>query len=106
MIHVGEGTQPMTEVGRLDANLGWASSYPPDGQPLPGNPADQYGEIFFRSSILDAAHNAIYIGTDSRPGQVIKIAINQPQLVSVVSRQTLGVAGTNDIKLSHSDTSI
>ncbi len=104
MIHVGDGTGPMTEVGRLDMNLGTATSYPPDGTALPGNPADEYGEIFFRSAIIDTTHNAIYFGTDSRPGQVVKVGINgpttPPALISAVSRKAQGPAGNLDLNLS------
>jgi hypothetical protein len=107
MIHVGDGTGTMSEVGRLDANLGTATTYPPDGQPLPGNDADTYGEIFFRSSIIDTAHNAIYIGTDSRPGQVIKIGINgaPPQISALVSRKINGNVST-DLPLTVSPATI
>ena len=87
MIHVGDGTGPMTEVGRLDMNLGTATSYPPDGTSLPGNPADEYGEIFFRSAIIDTTHNAIYFGTDSRPGQVVKVGINGPTTPPTLTRR-------------------
>ena len=77
MIHVGDGTTPMKEVGRLDLNLGSvpAKDLPRDGVPVPGTVA-QYGETYLRAGVLDEKHNAIYFGTDSAPGQVIKIGIN------------------------------
>jgi len=76
MIHVGDGTTPMKEGGRLDLNTGSLSTWPHDGETVPGAKAALFGEIYLRSAILDTAHDAIYFGTDSRPGQVIKIGIN------------------------------
>jgi len=75
-IHVGDGTQPMTEIGRLDLNLGTAGSYPPDGTPggIPNNTPENGGEIYLRSAVFNATQNAIYFGTDGRPGQIIKVA--------------------------------
>lgn len=81
MIHVGDGTQPMTEVGRLDLNAGTLVPYPPaglvDGITHVGSDATQYGEIYLRSGIIDPANNRVYFGTDTTPGQVIQININQ-----------------------------
>lgn len=86
MIHVGDGTQPMTEVGRLDLNLGTATPYPPtgyvDGVTHVNSDATQWGEIYLRSGIIDPANSRVYFGTDSTPGQVIQIDINQLPLVT------------------------
>src|SRR6185437_2688783 len=94
MIHVGDGTQPMTEIGRLDMKVGTAASYPPDGTgSIPNNSPEVGGEIFFRSSILDVAQNAIYIGTDSRPGQIIKVGINGPTQLAFTQSAPLTTTG-------------
>jgi hypothetical protein len=76
MIHVGDGTIPMEEVGRLDLNPGSLTTYPRDGDTIPGNKFELYGESYLRAAVIDVAHNAIYFGTDSVPGQVIKVGIN------------------------------
>ena len=88
MIHVGDGTQPMSEVGRLDLNLGALppNQYPPDGTNISDTSATDDGEINLRSSIFDPAHNAIYVGTDTGPGQIVKISVN-------------GIAGSGPITL-------
>jgi hypothetical protein len=77
MIHVGDGTTPMREVGRLDLNLGSMplKDMPRDGVTV-GAIAALYGPVFLRSAILDAKRNAIYFGTDSGPGMVVKVGIN------------------------------
>lgn len=86
MFHVGDGTQPMTEVGRLDLNQGTALPYPPtgyvDGITHVGSDATQWGEIYLRAGIIDPANNRIYFGTDSVPGQVIQVNINQLPVVT------------------------
>jgi hypothetical protein len=78
-IHVGDGTGPMTEIGRLDLNMGTlpADQYPPDGVTHQASDATLYGEIYLRSAILDSANNSIYFGTDTTPGQVIKVQMDQ-----------------------------
>lgn len=81
MIHVGDGTQRMTEVDRLDLHPGTARPYPPagllDGITHVSSDATQYGEIYLRAGIIDPANNRLYFGTDSTPGQVIQINVNQ-----------------------------
>jgi len=43
-------------------------------RPLPGD-AVLAGEVYVRSGVMDPASGYIYFGTDTRPGQVIKVAI-------------------------------
>ncbi len=76
MIHVGDGTSPMEEVGRLDLQPGSLKQYPRDGDTVPGNPFELDGESYLRTAVIDEKHDAIYFGTDSEPGQVIKVGIN------------------------------
>ena len=75
LIHVGDGTQPMREVGRLDLNLGSLKpdQLPSDGMGSPGSKAEEYGEAFIRSAIFDTQQNAIYFGTDTKPAQLVKV---------------------------------
>jgi len=97
MIHVGDGTQPMTEVCRLDLNIGTAVPYPPlglvDGVTHGGSNATQYGEIYLRSGVIDPANNRLYYGTDSTPGQVIQVNINQLPSVTVNPVNQTGTSG-------------
>lgn len=77
LIHVGDGSKPMREIGRLDLHLGSIplKDLPHDGDTLQATRA-QHGEVFIRSAVLDAQRNAIYLGTDSIPPQIIKVSIN------------------------------
>ena len=82
MIHVGDGSAPMTEVGRLDLNPGTLNPYPPtgyaDGITHVNSNATQWGEIYLRAGVIDAAHHHLYYGSDSTPGQVTQVNINEP----------------------------
>jgi len=97
MIHVGDGTQPMAEVGRLDLNPGTANPYPPtgyvDGITHPNSDAMQWGEIYLRSGIIDPTNNRLYFGTDSVPGQVIQVNINQLPFVTANPVNQKGISG-------------
>ena len=93
-IHVGDGTQAMTEEAGLALNPGTLFPYPPagllDGITPVGFDATQYGEIYLRSGIIDPANNRLYFGTDSMPGQVVQIDINQVPEPTSVAMLALG----------------
>jgi len=97
MIHVGDGTQALSEVGRLNLNPGTAVPYPPggilDGETHPGSDATQYGEIYLRSGIINPANNTLYYGTDSTVGQVVQVNINQIPEPASAAMLALGAAG-------------
>ncbi|MBM3335587.1 hypothetical protein FJY63_13090, partial [Candidatus Sumerlaeota bacterium] len=52
-------------------------SYPvSDGGNISAANADWYGEIYVQSSVYDAARGFAYWGTDTVPGQVVKVAVS------------------------------
>jgi hypothetical protein len=71
-VALGAGTNLPTRVGLLTLNPG-TDPYPAM-QPAD---ADKYGEIFLQSSVFDPATGCAYFGTDTFPGQVVKVAVSQ-----------------------------
>ena len=50
-------------------------AYPPDGGNISSADAGLYGEIYLRSSVIDLANGFAYFGTDTVPGQVVRVAL-------------------------------
>jgi hypothetical protein len=81
-IHVGDGSQPMQEIGALTMNGGNQAPFP-DGTSHPeATPATQ-GEIFARSACF--YNGNLFVGTDTPPGQFIKIGVTPNQTPSTTS---------------------
>lgn len=81
-VHVGDGSQPMREIGSLRLNGGSQASFP-DGTSHPeATPATQ-GEIFARSACF--YNGNLFVGTDTPPGQFIKIEVTPNQTLTTAS---------------------
>lgn len=82
---LGAGATPPSESGTLALNAGALTQTDgqnasnvvavPPPQPLP------YGEVFLQSAIADTARGYSYFGTDSSPGQVVKVCFSQRNVV-------------------------
>jgi hypothetical protein len=76
-VHVGDGGARMTELGAIALPFGSLRPIPLSGltatQPAT---VENYGESFLRSSFFDSVRGFAYFGTDSVPGQVIKIGVS------------------------------
>jgi hypothetical protein len=90
------GTNPPVEIGYLQLQGGTNSSTPINGVTA-GNIAGDgsnlpYGEVFFRSAVIDPASGFAYFGQDSRPNQVVKVALAQ-NLPTKISSGTKLIGG-------------
>jgi len=47
-----------------------------------------FGEVFFRSAVLDPLHGVAYLGQDSRPNQVVKVQLAKADPITVTNLQT------------------
>jgi hypothetical protein len=75
------GTNPPIEVGFL-AFPGGPSNPPPTGFTADNTTTNAdgilpYGEVFFRSAVLDPLRGYAYFGQDSRPNQIVKVKLAQ-----------------------------
>jgi hypothetical protein len=46
-----------------------------------------FGEVFFRSAVIDPLHGFAYLGQDSRPNQVVKVQLAKVDAINVTSIQ-------------------
>ena len=103
-LSLGAGSASPIELGTLALNSG-ASANPADGANVsnvvtvpPAAPLP-WGEVFLQSAIYDTARGYCYFGTDSSPGQVVKVAFSQKSLIKA-TRVVLGeTACVNDVRL-------
>jgi Tol biopolymer transport system component len=103
-IHVGDGSQPMQEVGSLKLQLGNVSPVPQDGTSAVGNSVTTYGESFLLTGFFYGPKSAAYFGTDTTPGQVIEIGVSSSDSQSGPAAPTgLALAPGSDSGASASD---
>ncbi len=87
------GTNPPVEIGYLQMQGGTSPANPPNGMTAANATTNSdgvlpYGEVFFRSAVVDPIHGYAYLGQDSRPNQVVKIQLERDQAV-IMSVTTL-----------------
>jgi hypothetical protein len=80
-----------TEVAVLPLQPGTSSSTPPNGTTIQNVSNDAnlpYGEVFFRSAVIDPVRGFAYYGQDSRPNQIVKVqvATRPQQLLNIATR--------------------
>ncbi len=99
-IGLGAGSAPPTEIGYLQLKAGTCGTacYPPDGGNIGGADADTYGEIYLQSSLIDLAKGYAYFGTDTVPGQVVKVAISQQGAIKGTKVNVAETANVNDVR--------
>ncbi len=81
-----------TSVPPCDGNAGVADASPDGGLTYP------YGEVFAQGSVIDNGAGYAYFGTDSGPGQIIKVAFSQKAAIKgtkVVLAQAVTVNDLN-----------
>ena len=88
-VHVGDGSQPMQEIGSLKMNGGSQAPFP-DGTSHPESTPATQGEIFARSACF--YNGNLFVGTDTPPGQFIKVAVT-PNVTATL--QSISIAPVN-----------
>jgi hypothetical protein len=87
------GTNLPVEIGYYEM-LGTANAHPDNGvtaQNFTTN-ADgvlPYGEVFFRSAVMDPIRGFVYLGQDSHPNQVVKVSLARVDPVVLTGPATL-----------------
>jgi hypothetical protein len=75
------GTNQPVEIGYLQLQGGTSITTPPNGITTNNWAADgtnlPFGEVFFRSAVVDPVRGFAYLGQDSRPNQVVKIQLER-----------------------------
>jgi len=102
-VHVGNGAQPMQEVGSIRLQFGIYTPVPQDGTSAPDSDASGFGESFLVSGFFDPADNAAFFGTDTYPGQVIKIGVAPSGPSAPTTPSGLTLAPGSDSGASASD---
>jgi len=76
-VSLGDGDALPTEAGVLQLAPGSLGTgvYPPDGGNISSADAGLYGELYLQSSVIDLAFGDAYWGTDTVPGQVVKVSL-------------------------------
>jgi hypothetical protein len=86
-VRLGDGDALPTEVGVLQLEPGSCGTacYPPDGGNITQADAWLYGEIYLQSSVIDPEAGFACFGTDTVPGQLVKVALATaaPQALAV-----------------------
>jgi photosystem II stability/assembly factor-like uncharacterized protein len=102
-MRLGAGGAAPVESGTLALN-GGASANPTDGNnevntvtvppaaPLP------WGEVFLQSAVIDTAGGYSYFGTDSSPGQVVKVCFSQRNQIKGTRIVLNEAAAVNDVR--------
>ena len=90
-VRFGAGDSMPVEIGALLLESG-SQPNPADGSNVINSPPTLYGEVFLQSAVRDSAKGYAYFGTDSSPGQIVKVALGHQGAIKA-TRVSLPVSG-------------
>jgi hypothetical protein len=86
--------QPGFAMTLCDGNPGYPDTSPQTSAPF----TFPYGEVFAQGAVIDNNAGYAYFGTDSAPGQVVKVAFSQKAAIKGTQAVLAQTAVVNDIK--------
>ena len=86
--------QPGYAMTLCDGNPGFSDTSPQSSAPF----TFPYGEVFAQGAVIDNNAGYAYFGTDSAPGQVVKVAFSQKAAIKGTQAVLAQTAVVNDIK--------
>ena len=90
-VRLEDSVTPPTHVGFLALAPGSVTPLPADGTNFTNSPPTLYGEVYLQSAVPHLLRGYAYFGTDSRPGQVARIALGHAGAIKA-TRVVLGTA--------------
>ena len=96
-VNLGAGATAPIELGPLTL-MGGTNANPADGNNVLNSPPTLYGEVFLQSAITDPASGYSYFGTDSAPGQVVKVALSEKGALKATKVTLAVTANVTDVR--------
>ena len=91
------GTAP-THVGYLALPPGTITPLPADGTNFLNSPPTLYGAVYLQSAATQLSRGYGYFGTDSQPGQVVRIALGHAGAIKATKAVLAATAYVTDIR--------
>ena len=91
------GTAP-SHVGFLALPAGSVTPLPADGTNFLNSPPTLYGAVYLQSAVTQLSRGYAYFGTDSQPGQLVRVAVGHAGAVKATKAVLASTAYVTDLR--------